>query len=103
MKVGTQESDKIVSQSREISDDGHRLRAAGVCVEAEPESSSTERGGPSDGDAVVDVDGQMPPSRPDRHVLVVPEGMDRSTQGVGVVRGGPRSLSSLARRHGDSL
>jgi hypothetical protein len=102
LKVGTKESYKIVSQSRDISDDGHGLPAAGMRVEAQSELPSAQRGGPSDRDALVHADGRMPPSRPDRHVPIVAEGVDRPTQDVGVVRGRPESMRSLVRCHGTS-
>jgi hypothetical protein len=73
-------------------------------MEAQPELPGPQRGGAGDGGAVCQVDGQMPTPGSDRHVSVVAERVDRSTQDLGVVRGGPRSLGSFARRrHGASL
>jgi hypothetical protein len=60
LKVGTKESYKIVSQSRDISDDGHGLPAAGMRVEAQSELPSAQRGGPSDGDALVHAESDAP-------------------------------------------
>jgi hypothetical protein len=103
LKVGTKEGDQIVGQSPEISDDGHRFPAARMRVEAQTESPGAERRGSGDGGAVLDEDRQVSPDRPDLHVSVVAEGVDRLPQYLGVVRSRLSSrLSLVCRPEGSS-
>jgi hypothetical protein len=51
-------------------------------VVAQPELPGAQRGGSGDGGAVVPADCQVAPTRTDRHVFVVTEGVDRPPQYV---------------------
>jgi hypothetical protein len=96
LKVGTQECDEIVSQSREISHHRHWFPSTRMRVEAQPKLPGAQRGGSGDGRAVPHADGQVPPRRSDRHVRVIAESVDRPAQDVGVVRRGLRERITRA-------
>ena len=86
-----------VSQSRDISDDGHGLPAAGCVWKLSPNCPSPSGVTRATGDALVHADGQVPPSaRPTRgHGR---RGRESTTPVVGGVRG-RTSPGSLVGRH----